>query len=180
MENENNFIGYEYHEISVARDMASVYADAYPNFGWVLESSATPTAGIHSIHMKFKRNRKICNKSELTRLQRQFDASADEIVALEKSKTTTASIVAFSIGLIGCAFMAGSVFSITGAVPHVILCTVLAIPGFIGLILPYFSFSAIRRSKTSKLCPLIEKKYDALYDVCKKANGLLGGDDHVD
>ena len=80
--------------------------------------------------MKFKRDRKIRNKAELTRLQP----------------------------------------------PRAALCAILAVPGFIGWILPYFCYRAIRRRKTNRLSPLIEKKYDELYDVCEKANGLLGGE----
>lgn len=175
MDTENSFIGYEYHEMSVKREMESVYADGYQNFGWTRENSAASSGGIGStVAMKFKRDRRIRNKAELTRLQRQFDACADEVIALEQSKTTTASIVAYVIGLIGCAFMAGSVFAITAAVPSTLLCVILAVPGFLGWILPYFCFTTIRRNKTNKLNPLIEKKYDEIYDICKKANGLLG------
>lgn len=39
-----------------------------------------------SVTLKFKRNRKICNKAELTRLQRNFDACIAEIQSLKTSK----------------------------------------------------------------------------------------------
>ena len=57
--------------------------------------------------MKFKRDRKILNKAELTHLRRQFDACVGEIVALEKSKRENATIMSIIIELIGTAFMAG-------------------------------------------------------------------------
>lgn len=105
--NTASFIGYEYKSLTVNRRMESVYADGYQNFGWKLEDVSAPLTAGGALSMKFKRDRKIRNKAELTRLQRQFEACADEIVELERSKTVAASITAYIIGLIGTAFMAG-------------------------------------------------------------------------
>ena len=71
---ENSFIGYEYQEVSVKRSMVSVYADGYSNFGWQIDGTAEQPGKMDSISMKFKRDRKIRNKAELTRLQRNFDS----------------------------------------------------------------------------------------------------------
>lgn len=81
-----NFVGYEYRDITVDRDMESMYADGYQNFGWTLDNTSTPLPGLNSVTMKFKRDRKVRNKAELTRLQRQFDACINEIIGMEKSK----------------------------------------------------------------------------------------------
>lgn len=166
----NSYIGYEYKEIAVSRDMESLYADSYENFGWKLESS-TPTLGINNVSMKFKRDRKILNKAELTRLQRQFDSCVREITDMEKSKAASASIVAYTVGLVGTAFMAGATFSYLGG--FIVWCIVLAIPAFIGWILPYFLYNSTYAKKAAKVAPLIEEKYDEIYEVCEKANHLL-------
>ena len=112
------------------------------------------------------------NKAELTRLQRQFDSCVNEIETLERSKVIGASTAAYGIGIAGCAFLAGSVFTYLGGA--LVPCIVLAIPGFLGWIVPYFCFNKIRKSKTEKVSPLIDQKYDEVYEVCEKANGLLG------
>jgi hypothetical protein len=39
--------------------------------------------------------------------------------------------------------------------------------------MPYFLYSSIRRKKTAKVAPLIDGKYDEVYEVCEKANALL-------
>ena len=96
--NGSNFIGYEYRDITIDRNIEAMYADGYQNFGWMLDNTSTPHAGLNSNTMRFKRDRKIRNKAELTRLQRQFDACANEITSMEKSKAASASIVAFSVG----------------------------------------------------------------------------------
>lgn len=168
---DRTFVGYEYQEIAVKSGMSSVYADGYENFGWKLEDSYSSLGKPDSVTMKFKRDRKIRNKAELTRLQRQFDAVASDIVSLEFSKRIKATIVAYIVGIIGTAFMAGSVFSITSGM--LVPCIILAIPAFIGWLLPYFLYRFIEKKKTVAVTPLIDSKYDELYTVCEKANGLL-------
>ena len=168
--NKENFIGYEYRELSVGRDKEGVYADAYPNFGWKLESGSSGF-GLSTINLRFKRDRKIRNKAELTRLQRQFESNVSEIEKLEQSKTMAASIAAYSIGLAGTALMAGSVFAIlAGMTP---LCTVLAVPALALWALGYLSFIRIRDKRSEMVAPLIEQQYDAIYEVCEKAHTLL-------
>ena len=168
-----DFIGYEYRDVTVENEMESLYADGYENFGWQLDERSGVVPGISYTNLKFKRDRKTLNKAELTRLQRQFDACANEITALEKSKTSSAMIISLVIGVIGCAFMAGSVFAVTAAVPNVILCVILAIPGFICWILPYFIYKSQIIKREQKVAPLIEAKYDEIYETCEKANNLL-------
>lgn len=169
--NENRFIGYEYQDVTVKRGMASLYADCYENFGWRLESTASPVGKPDSMVLKFKRDRKIFNKAELTRLQRSFNACFSDILSLESSKYTKASIVAYVVGILGTAFMAGSVFAITAG--KLLPCILLALPAFIGWILPYFLYRGIVRKQTAAVSPAIEQKYDELYDICEKASGLL-------
>ena len=169
--NGNGFVGYEYKSITVKQAMESVCADSYSSFGWELEDTATPLAGAPMISMRFKRDRKIRNKAELTRLQRQFDAMANEIVSLENSKVIGASTIAYIIGVLGTAFMAGSVFAYLGDM--IVLSIILAIPAFIGWIIPYFCYIRICKKKSNDIDPIIEQKYDALYEVCEKASSLL-------
>lgn len=90
---------------------------------------------------------------------------------MERNKTSAAVIAAFTAGLIGTVFLGGSVFAyLGGLLPFSI---VLAVPGFLGWILPYFLYCRVRRSRTEALTPLIEQKYDEIYSVCEKASGLL-------
>lgn len=167
---ENSFIGYEYHSINVKRSMASLYTDGYENFGWKLECSEYPVAAVVTVTLKFKRDRKICNKAELTRLQHNFDACVSEILRLEKSKFLKASAVAYGVGIVGTAFMAGSVFSVTSGL--ILPCIILAIPAFVGWALPYFLYRNITGRRTAEVAPLVEQKYDEIYSICEKASAL--------
>lgn len=171
---ENNFIGYEYRDVAVKRNMASVIVDGYENFGWEVDSTCDTIDSLTTIDktvIKFKRDRKIRNKAELTRLQRNFDACIGEVESLEKSKYILPSVIAYITGIIGTALMAGSVFCYIAA--NIIPCIILAVPAFIGWVLPYFLYKSILEKKTEAITPLIEDKYDELYTVCKEANALL-------
>ncbi len=198
MENENKFVGYEYRGVTVEHGMESVWTDGYKNFGWKLEKS-NPTIVKHiwgpirvmiaplaifsgspflkmvhdhesetKVDLLFKRDKDIERKAEINRLQHQFENSAKEITRLEESKNTVATIAAYVGGAIGTAFMAGSVFSYLAGMMQ--LSVILAVPGFAGWILPYLLYKAVKRKKTKKVDPLIEKQYDTIYETCKKAN----------
>lgn len=110
---------------------------------------------------------------ELTRLQRNFEACVKEIEMLEQSKTSKGTMYSLMIGLIGTAFMAGSVFAVTAQPPMIFLSIVCAIPAFIGWILPYFVYKKMVKKETERLTVLIEKKYDEIYEICEKGNKLL-------
>ncbi len=176
-EQGKNFIGYEYKEIVVESSQASFLLDGYECFGWELDEKLAENRDNPAYQKKtvlrLKRNRKIINKMELTRLQRNFEACANEIQSLEKAKTSKATIWALVIAFIGTAFMAGATFAVTAPQPHYILMTVLALPGILGWILPYFIYRKIVAKQTEKMNVLIETKYDEIYELCEKGNKLL-------
>ena len=177
------FTGYEYKEIEAENGRISFLIDGYENFGWEVDENAAyvkeghgagrpgPQSKKSVVHLK--RDRKIINKAELTRLQRNFEACIQEIDMLEKAKTSAASVIAITIGILGTAFMAGSTFAVTAEPPHIILCMILAVPGFLGWILPYFVYHKVARTRTRKLTGMIEEKYDEIYEICEKGNKLL-------
>ncbi len=119
-----------------------------------------------------KRNRKIINKAELTRLQRNLEDCLRQVNELEASKTRKATIVSIAIGIIGTMFMTGSVFAVTAEPPIIWLCVLLAIPAFVGWITPYFCFTKMVHKRIAVVTPLIEEKYDEVHEICEKANKL--------
>lgn len=174
---QRNYVGYEYKEVAADNSMISLLLDGYENFGWELNENL-PESGIggrasSKTLLRMKRDRKILNKAELTRLQRNFEACILEIQTLEQRKTSAATAYAIILGVIGTAFMAGSVFAVTAQPPHYILSTLFAIPGILGWIFPYLLYKKIVGKQTEKIVPLIEAKYDEIYEICEKGNKLL-------
>ncbi len=173
MNEQKDFVGYEYKEITAPTDRISLYIDCYENFGWQPDENMPAVNGMHHTTLLMKRDRKIVNKMELTRLQHHFEACAKEIETLEKSKTSVASIWALIVGIIGTAFMAGSTFAVTHEPPLILLCILLAVPGLIGWALPYFLYRHLVVKQTKKIQPMIEAKQDEIYDICEKGHSLL-------
>ncbi|MGL6219675.1 MAG: hypothetical protein ACRC36_16670 [Lacrimispora sphenoides] len=175
MENmrQRDYIGYEYKEVVVESGQISQYLDGYENFGWMpIENHQIKEKG--NTILRLKRDRKIVNKAELTRLQQNFEDCMKQIDGMEKTKHQTAIMAALTIGLIGTAFMAGTTFAAVNQPPIVWLCILLAIPGFMGWITPYFVYNFMLKKRNEMVAPLIEAKYEEIHTVCEKGNHLLG------
>ncbi len=171
-QNRERFVGYEYKEVTIKKNYVSLYIDSYENFGWIFEKEKASLQKVGSQVLEFKRDRMIRNKAELTRLQRQFDSIIEEIEYLERNKTLKASVIAYILGVIGCAFIAASVFAITYAL-NIPLMIVLSVPGFICWMLSYILYVRIKMYRTQEIAPLIEDKYDKAYEVTKRASALI-------
>lgn len=167
------FVGYEYKEITSAGEKAAFYLDCYESFGWTVDERTQEDGPAPKGRIVLRRERKIMNKMELTRLQRHFEACVDEIRALERSKTSAATIWAIVVGLIGTAFLAGATFAAVHEPPLYVLCAVLAIPGFTGWILPYFLYQKLAAKRARVVSELVEQKYDEIYEICEQGNKLL-------
>lgn len=171
--NKTNYTGYEYKEVTVPSGEASFYLDCYENFGWQQDANFAEASGAHLTKLRMKRDRKILNKMELTRLQRHFESCTDEIERLEKSKTSKACGISLTVGFMGTVFMAGSTFAVVHEPPIICLCVLLAVPGFIGWILPYFLYRRIAGTKTKEMDLMIEAKREEIYEICERGHSLL-------
>ena len=181
---ERGHVGYEYREITVPRELSSLCRDSYPCFGWEADPNHEAAAGGGRVPrhspaagqretLCFRRNRSIRNKAELTRLQRNFDSCVAELQALERAKTASATIAALVAALTGTAFMAGATFAAVAEPPIIWLTILLAIPGFLGWILPVFLYRRLVRKRTAEIEPLQEQKYDEIDTICEKGSRLL-------
>lgn len=168
-----DYVGYEYKELTAPEDRISFYLDSYESFGWTVDGNVPQRKSLDQVTLSLKRNRHIINKAELTRLQRNFECCVGEIGALEHRKRSTATLVAIMIGLIGAAFMAGSVFAVTAQTPNYPLCTLLGVPGFLCWIIPPFLYRKMVERKTRQITPLIEKKQEEIYALCERGHNLL-------
>ena len=164
---------FDYMKVTVGDNLCSQYMDGYASFGWKPDENMPNEKSGGKVTLHFKRSRSILNKTELTRLQRHYEACMQEISVLEASKSSVPAIVSLTCGLLGCAFMAGSVFAVTAAVPIIWLTVLLGIPGFVLWGAAYFGYREAGRRRTEKVTPLIDAKYDEACAVCEKAQQLL-------
>ena len=161
-----DYVGYEYTTRTVPTELASLYLDA---FGWEQDANRPMTESPGHVTLNFKRDRRICNKMELTRLQRSFDGCVGQIIRLEQSKRTMPTLCALTVGIIGGFFLAVSVMAVSGETQHWLACAIFGVPGVCCWVAPYFLYRALVGRQIDRLSPLIEEKYDELYEICEKA-----------
>ena len=134
----NKFIMNEYIDVNVKQNLVKLCCDCYKELGWdVINTSSS----VDSVTMKMQRNRKIKNRAALCDLQRKCEQAFTSIEKLERTKTSKATGISLGIGIIGTAFMAGSVFAYLASM--IVFCIILAIPAFVGWALPYFFYKKI-------------------------------------
>lgn len=176
---EKGYTAYEYMELRVEGKQRSFLLDGYENLGWEVDERNSGVQGANQMaaatknKIILKRNRKISNKTELVRLQSYFEDCVRELDKLEAEKTSLGARCSLLIGIIGTLFMTGSVFAVTARPPQVVLCIILAVPAFLGWIVPFFLYRKLVDRETQRLAPLIEKKYDEIEELCRKGNALL-------
>ena len=170
---EQKFVSYDYKTIKVREDSLGFYLDAYESFGWQTDERLTNLQAEGTATLHLKRDRKLLNRMELTRLQRNFEGCMEEIADLEKEKSRTATAVSIAVGIIGTVFVGGSVFAVTASPPIIWLCVMLAVPGFTCWVLPYFLYRGIKRRKTEQVDLFIEKKYEEITGLMEKGHSLL-------
>lgn len=168
-----DYTACEYKRITVKSDMLPLWLDGYESFGWQLDQRFAPPQEAETVTVHLRRDRRLVNRMELTRLQRNFEGCMEELAALERSKSQTATAVSVSVAVLGTVFMAGSVFAVTAAPPLLWLSVLLAVPGFAGWFLPLFLHRRLVRWKTRKVTPWMEKKYEEIDGLLEKGRSLL-------
>ena len=175
IEEKESYAGYEYCTITVPIEYSSLYMDNYECFGWEPDVNMPDMADRSGKNMllHFRRKRNLRNRTELTRLQRNFDGLVGELGMLERSKTVGAVRYAWAVAFSGTVLITGSVFAVTAEPPLILLCALLGAPGIALWVLPYFTKKHFVRKRTEKAAPVIEAKYDELYEICSKGRRLL-------
>lgn len=179
----HDYVAYEYLTVQAGRDLESLYADTYRSFGWIVESASTGVLnagagilngnrpGVNTVTLRLKRDRRIRNRSLINELQRKAENALAEIQTLERSRTTTAVATALGIGIVGSAFLAGSIFAIEANL------WLLSIPlgaiGLLGWLAGYLAHGRVKAKKTAQTAPLIDEQYELVYEASEQAARLL-------
>lgn len=166
------YVAYEYLTVRAERELESMYKDTYRSFGWILEGYASAIPSTSGISLKLKRDRRIKNRPLVAELQRKAENALSEIASLERSKTTSALASSLTIGIVGCAFLAGSVFAITES-DNWGLSIPLGTIGLIAWLVGFLAHGRIRAKKTQQLGPVIDRQYDVVYETSEQAAHLL-------
>ena len=168
---EKTFVAYEYMSVPVAQTMETLYIDCYKSFGWTLDSSVLSLSNPNSVILKFKRDRRIKNKTEVCELQHKCENALTSIRKLENSKTSTATMLSMLVGTLGAGSLVGAFFSYQAEL--IFLFILLTLVGIVGATLSYLRYNKLVEKRTSVVNPLIDQQYEIIYDACEKANKLI-------
>lgn len=176
----DEYTAYEYASARIPQDFEPLFRDTYAGFGWTMESTAANSASSvplaphskpSSVTLQLKRDRNIKNRELVRTLQDDADVALTTIFTLERSKTSRAMIVAITIGIIGTACMAGSVFAMNAGLA--VLSVALGALGLFGWIGGGLSYREVKHRRTRQVTPLIENSLDALHEASSQAAHLL-------
>lgn len=170
-----DYVGWEYKEIRLGHADIAAYLDGYESFGWELDEERSIIREDGECIIQLKRDRRLLNRQELTRLQRNYEDCREQIDRLRQSVRSQGTAVSLAVGILGCPFAAGSILASSAEPPNLLLCAFFAVPALICWILPVFLFRAVCDRRKRRIVPLIEEKYDEIYALCEKGKGLLYG-----
>lgn len=163
----------EYFQTTVSEAFAANYIEGYECFGWREDESQPSKKQGEKVTLSFLRDRNILNKTELIRLQRQFEDCMTQIQYLQHRADSIPLAASLTAGLVGTAFVAGAVFAVTAETPIIWLTVLLEIPGFALWGAAYPICRKEQRRQMDRLLPLIDAKYDEAAETAQKAKKLL-------
>ena len=171
-----NAITYDYKTIKVKREYETIVCDAYENLGWELTNTSASENSLFYINLSFKRNRKIENKMELTKLQEKVDNILANIENLQTKKKNAGVVEGISTGVVGALIFGGGMsMSMLNTASVGLLVGGIAV-GIVGItvgLLGWLVLKKINKKKNTKIQPILESEFDKLADVCEQAHGLI-------
>ena len=139
------FTPYEYRTLQVAPEQEPLYKDTFANFGWIVEKETAGRPGTTTMALQVKRDRRLPNRQVINELQRQAEDALGTIRDLERSRSAAAITVAVALGIVGSAFLAGSVFALTAGL------VILSVPrGALGLLAARRASSQVTHQNNSQ------------------------------
>ncbi|MFK5160216.1 hypothetical protein ACI3QN_11195 [Propionibacterium freudenreichii] len=177
----DEYTAYEYATVRVPRTFEPLFRDTYPGFGWTVENprATTSVASVplgrtqrsETVTLQLKRDRNLKNRDMVRALQEEADTALTTIISLERSKTSRAMVVAVTIGIVGSAFLAGSVFAMNAGLA--VLSVALGALGLFGWVGGGISYRQVKRRRARHVDPLIENALDTLHEASRRAAHLL-------
>ena len=199
MSNKENFVAYEYKDITVKRNSAGMYIDCMENFGWTLvendgydvqalltnlnpvnlgkniasvaQSFGETADPSETMTLKFKRDRRIENKQQLDKLERDYEEALAAIHKVERKNVAQTMGISLGTGIIGTVFISLAVYNFVFS--NIVLGVLFAAVGAVGWAIGFFSNMKIGKKKSSQTEPYVEEQLNIVYSACEKAHALL-------
>ena len=199
MKNNNSFVAYEYKNVTVKGDTATIYTDCLESFGWellenggydaqALLSNLNPVnlgsniaSAAHSfgetgnisepVTLRFRRDRRIANKNEIDKLERKCEEALAAINGMERKSNAQTMGISLGAGIVGTAILALAVNSFRSS--NIVAGTLLTIIGVAGWGIGFLVNRRMGRKKSAQTEPMIQAQLDVAYSACEQAHALL-------
>jgi len=199
MSNKENFVAYEYKSVTIKRNSAGMYIDCMENFGWTLaendgydfqplltnlnpvnlgkniataaQSYGETADSSETLTLKFKRDRRIENKQQLDKLEREYEEALSAIHKVERKNVAQTMGISLGTGIIGTLFIGLAVYNFVFS--NIILGVLFAAVGAIGWAIGFFSNMKIGKKKSTQTEPYVQEQLNIVYSTCEKAHALL-------
>ena len=199
MSNKENFVVYEYKNITVKRNSAGMYIDCMENFGWspaendgydvhalltnlnpvnlgknisnAAQSFGETADPSETMTLKFKRDRRIENKQQLEKLERECEDALSAINKSERKNAAQTMGISLGTGIIGTLFIGLAVYNFIFS--NTVLGVLFAAVGAVGWAIGFFSNMKIGKKKSAQTEPYVQDQLNIVYSACEKAHALL-------
>ena len=161
----------ETRRITTKIENEPLYRKAYPNFGWRFIRSAFIPGRIDMVILFFERDAEMLNHTELTRLQRKFDAHVKVIHKLENQCHLRATMMACAVGI--CGALGGLLTYHLWTKDLIILSLVFGCGSAALLTLPIWVYRWRVGILKSEYSPLIYENEIILDQICAKGKRLV-------
>ena len=196
---KENFVAYEYKNVTTSQNSAAMCIDCMYNFGWmpieddmysleailsnlnpvnlgknisnVAQSIGGTSDESMAITLKFKRDRNIENKDALIKLEKEYEDAMVEITKIERKNNAQSMGVSLGTGIIGTVFIGLAIYNFIFS--NTILGILFAVIGGIGWIIGFFSNQKINHKKSAKSDSFIQDQLNIISFSCEKAHSLI-------
>ena len=193
------FVAYEYKNITVKRESASMYEDCMSNFGWELmdesfsgfvsgESISNQIAGAASsfasavsipaqavsnieIVQKYRRDREIKKNHEIALLEKECEQALAAIGGITKKDQAWTMGTSLGIGILGTVFLGLAVYNFVFS--HLVLGILFALVGIVGWAIGFFANIKGGKSRAAASDSKVQDQIDIAYGACERAHALL-------
>ena len=183
MSNKENFVAYEYKNVTVKRNSAGMYIDCMENFGWTLvendgydvqalltklnpvnlgknianaaQSFGETADPSETMTLKFKRDRRIENKPQLEKLEREYEESLSAINKAERKNVAQTMGISLGTGIIGTVFIGLAVYNFIFS--NIVLGVLFAAVGAVGWAIGFFSNMKVGKKKSVQTEPYVQE-----------------------
>ena len=193
------FVAYEYKNVTVKRESASMYEDCMSNFGWELidesfpgfatgENLSTQIAGAATsfasavstpskaasdieIVQKYRRDREIKKNRDVALLERECEQALKAIGGITQKNQAWTMGTSLGIGILGTVCLGFAVYHFVFS--HIAWGILLALIGLAGWGSGFFLNIKGGKSRAAHSEQKIQEQIDIAYSTCERAHALL-------